>query len=219
MLAQFIHILLHLDVYLQGFFLQYGMWIYALLFSIIFLESGVILTAFLPGDSLLFATGTIAAASALNIHLLVGLLIVAAITGAVFNYALGAWVGPKIFNKPKTVWFNPEHIQRSHDFFERYGWGAIIITRFIPIMRTFIPFVAGIGRMGFKKFIFFNGLAALIWIGGILYLSYAFGQLPWIKAHFSWIVMGIILVSLIPVVVTFLNQKLAEKRKLPHVVD
>jgi membrane-associated protein len=219
MLAQFIHIVLHLDLYLQSFFLQYGLWIYALLFVIIFLESGVILTAFLPGDSLLFATGTIAAVSDLNIHILVILLIVAAIAGVLFNYALGAWIGPKIFNKPKTAWFNPEHIHRAHKFFERYGWGAIIITRFIPIIRTFIPFVAGIGRMDLKKFIFFNGLAALIWIGGILYLSYAFGQLPWIKAHFSWIVMAIIMVSLVPVVVTFIRPLLAKKRKQPHVVD
>lgn len=219
MLTQFIHIVLHLDLYLQTFFMEYGLWIYALLFAIIFLESGVILFAFLPGDSLLFATGTIAAVSDLNIHVLVILLIVAAITGALFNYAVGAWIGPKIFNKPKTAWFNPEHMHRAHDFFERYGWGAIVITRFIPIIRTFIPFVAGIGRMDLKKFIFFNGLAALIWIGGILYLSYAFGQLPWIKAHFSWIVMVIILVSLIPVVATFVQQKLGQKRKQPHVVD
>lgn len=219
MLSQFTHIILHLDLYLQTFFLQYGTWIYALLFAIIFLESALILTSFLPGDSLLFATGTIVAISALNIHLIVILLIVAAIAGAMFNYALGAWIGPKIFNKPKTIWFNPEHVHRAHDFFERYGWSAIVITRFIPIIRTFVPFVAGIGRMDFKKFIFFNGLAALIWIGGILYVSYAFGQLPWIKAHFSWIVMAIILVSLIPVVVTFVQQKLAQKRKQPRVVD
>ncbi len=213
MIDQFVHIVLHLDLYLQSFFLQYGLWIYALLFAIIFLESGVILTPFLPGDSLLFAAGSIAAVSALNIHVLVILLIVAAIAGALFNYAIGAFIGPKIFNRPKTIWFNPEHIHRAHDFFERYGWGAIVVTRFVPIIRTFVPFVAGVARMDFKKFIFFNGLAALVWIGGILYLSYAFGQLPWIKAHFSWIVIGIILVSLLPVGVAFVQQRLAKRKK------
>lgn len=218
MLSQMLHIMLHLDSYLQVFFLHYGAWIYALLFVIIFLESGCVLTPFLPGDSLLFATGTIAAVSALNIHLLVGLLVVAAVLGVSVNYVLGAWIGPHVFNKPKTRWFNPIHIQEAHTFFERYGWGAIVITRFIPIIRTFVPFAAGIGRMDLKKFMFFNALAALIWIGGILYLSYAFGQLPWIKSHFSLIVIAIILVSLLPVVIAFIKQKIASRKKA-HAMD
>ncbi len=212
MLSQFLQLILHLDSYLQVFFMHYGDWIYALLFLIIFLESGCILTAFLPGDSLLFAAGTMVAVSALNIHLLAVLLIVAAVLGASVNYALGAWIGPYIFNKPKTRWFNPEHIREAHDFFERYGWSAIVITRFVPIIRTFVPFVAGIGRMNFKKYLFFNALAAFIWIGAILYLSYAFGQLPWIKAHFSWIVLGIILISVLPMLFAWI-------RKKTHVVD
>lgn len=216
-MLQFIHIALHLDFYLQAFFLQYGAWLYVLLFVIIFLESAGI--PFLPGDSLLFATGTIIAASTLNIHLLVILLIIAAIAGSTFNYALGIWIGPKIFNKPKTIWFNPDHVRRAHDFFERYGWSAIVVSRFVPIIRTFVPFVAGIGRMGFKKFMFSIGLAVPVWIGSILYLSYAFGQLPWIKAHFSWIVMAIIMVSLVPVVVAYIRQIAAKKRKQPHAVD
>lgn len=213
MLAQFIDIILHLDSYLQVFFLHYGTWIYALLFLIIFLESGFVLTPFLPGDSLLFAAGTMVAVSALNIHLLVFLLVTAAILGAAVNYAIGAWVGPHVFNKPKTRWFNPDHIHRAHHFFESYGWGAIVITRFIPIIRTFVPFAAGIGRMDLKRFIFFNALAALIWIGGILYLSYAFGQLPWVKSHFSWIVLGIIFISLLPVAFAFVRQKISIRKK------
>lgn len=213
MLTHFIDMILHLDSYLQVFFLHYGDWIYALLFVIIFLESGCVLTPFLPGDSLLFAAGTMVAVSALNIHLLVVLLIIAAVLGAGVNYALGAWLGPHVFNKPKTRWFNPIHIQEAHAFFERYGWSAIVITRFVPIIRTFVPFVAGIGRMDLKKFLFFNGLAALIWIGGLLYLSYAFGQLPWVKSHFSWIVLGIIFISLLPVAFAFVRQKISIRKK------
>ena len=212
MLSQLLQFVLHLDTYLQIFFLNYGAWIYALLFLIIFLESGCILTAFLPGDSLLFAAGTMVAVSALNIHLLAVLLIVAAVLGTSVNYALGAWIGPYIFNKPKTRWFNPAHIREAHNFFERYGWSAIVITRFVPIIRTFVPFVAGIGRMNFKKYLFFNALAAFIWIGAILYLSYAFGQLPWIKAHFSWIVLGIIFISVLPMLLAWIRKKM-------HVVD
>lgn len=213
MLSQLLHIVLHLDNYLQAFFLHYGTWIYALLFLIIFLESGLILTPFLPGDSLLFAAGTMVAVSALNIHLLALLLIIAAVLGASINYIIGAWIGPHVFNKPKTRWFDPEYIHRAHDFFERYGWGAIVITRFIPIIRTFVPFAAGIARMDLKKFIFFNGLAAIIWIGGLLYLSYAFGQLPWVKSHFSWIVLGIVIISVLPVVVAFIRQKIGSRNK------
>ncbi len=217
MLSQALHFVLHLDVYLQAFFLHYGPWIYALLFAIIFLESGVVLTPFLPGDSLLFATGTIAAVSSLNIHFMVVLLIIAALLGVTVNYALGAWIGPKVFHYPKTRWFNPKHIQEAHHFFERYGWSAIVVTRFVPIIRTFVPFVAGIGRMDFKKFLFFNGLAAVIWIGGLLYLSYCFGQLPWIKQHFSWIVLGIIVISVLPVGIAYLKNKLRKKQH--HAMD
>ncbi len=217
MLVQFMHIVLHLDLYLQTFFQQYGLWLYGLLFVIIFLESGGI--PFLPGDSLLFATGTVVAASALNIHLLAVLLMIAAVTGSTLNYALGVWIGPRIFNKPKTIWFNPAHVRHAHDFFARYGWSAIIISRFVPIVRTFVPFVAGIGRMDFKNFMFCIGLAAPIWIGSILYISYAFGHLPWIKAHFSWIVMAIIMVSLVPVVVTFIRPLWVKKREQLHDVD
>lgn len=202
-----ISFILHLDLHLQSFFLHYGAWIYALIGVIIFLESGCILTPFLPGDSLLFATGSLIALSALNIHWMVGVAILAAITGASLNYSLGAWIGPKIFSKPKTRWLNPQHLTEAHAFFERYGWGAIIVTRFIPILRTFVPFVAGIGRMPFRSFLVVNTLAALIWVGGILYLSYAFGQLPWIKGHFSAIVLGIMLVSILPAVFTFIKAR------------
>jgi membrane-associated protein len=217
MLAQFIHIVLHLDLYLQTFFQQYGAWLYGLLFVIIFLESAGI--PFLPGDSLLFATGTIIAGSALNVHLLAVLLMMAAVTGSTLNYALGVWIGPKVFNKPKTIWFNPAHVRHAHNFFEHYGWSAIVISRFVPIVRTFVPFVAGIGRMDFKKFMLSIGLAAPIWISSILYLSYGFGQLPWIKAHFSWIVMAIIMVSLVPMVIALIRPLLAKKRKQSHGMD
>ena len=217
MIAQFIHIILHLDLYLQTFFQQYGLWLYGLLFVIIFLESAGL--PFLPGDSLLFATGTIVAGSALNVHLLAVLLMIAAVAGSTLNYALGVWAGPKVFNKPKTIWFNPAHVRHAHNFFERYGWSAIVISRFVPIVRTFVPFVAGIGRMDFKKFMFSIGLAVPIWIGSILYTSYAFGHLPWIKTHFSWIVGGIIMISLVPVMVALIRPLLAKKRKQPHVVD
>ncbi|MDX1901175.1 MAG: DedA family protein [Gammaproteobacteria bacterium] len=201
--------ILHLDHYVNALTSVLGPWTYIFLFVIFFCETGIIFTAFLPGDSLLFAAGTVAAISPdnLNVHLLFILLLTASVLGNAVNYFTGKWVGPRIFCN-ESLLFNRKHLDRTHAFYERYGAKAIVIARFMPIVRTFAPFVAGIGAMSYKRFLFFNFIGATLWIGSILYGSYFFGNIPFVRAHFSAVILTIILLSLLPAIVEFSRKKL-----------
>lgn len=209
---QLLNFVLHLDIHLIAFVTQYGLWTYALLFLIIFCETGLVVTPFLPGDSLLFAAGALAAtsSSALNIHILFILLVIASITGNGLNYFIGRIVGPRIFFSSQSWFFNKEYLNKTHIFYTRFGGKTIIIGRFLPIIRTFAPFVAGIGQMNYGRFYFYNILGAILWVGGLLYLSYGFGNLPIVKDNFSYIIIGIIVLSLIPPAFELIRNKLSK---------
>ncbi|MEO8402155.1 MAG: DedA family protein [Gammaproteobacteria bacterium] len=207
-----ISFVLHIDEHLIAFVTTYGMWTYALLFMIIFCESGIIFAAFLPGDSLLFATGALTASMnnvVLNIHVLFFLLVFASVSGNGLNYFLGQWTGPKVFRSGNSWIFNKKHIENAHTFYERYGGKAIIIARFIPIIRTVVPFIAGVGSMTYRHFFIYNLLGALLWIGGLVYGSYLFGNIPFVKQHFSMVILAIIAISLMPPVVEVIRHKLS----------
>jgi membrane-associated protein len=210
---QFIHtfldFILHLDIHLVSFLSTYGAWTYAVLFLIIFCETGLVVTPFLPGDSLLFAAGALAAhadTTAFNIHILFFLLFAASFLGNSLNYLIGKFIGPKVFHSSNSIFLNKKYLERAHNFYETYGAKTIIIARFIPIIRTFAPFVAGIGYMRSSQFFLYNFIGALLWIGGLLYVSYLFGNLPFIHDHFSTIVMAIIVVSILPAAVEIFRQ-------------
>lgn len=199
------NLVLHLDQHLANLIATYGLWTYALLFLIIFCETGLVVTPFLPGDSLLFAAGALSAntISTLNIHLLFLLLVAASITGNLVNYSIGRYIGPRIFSSKKSWIFNPGHLQKAHAFYQNYGGKTIIIARFIPIIRTFAPFVAGVGYMSYRRFFTYNVIGALLWVGSLLYTSYLFGNIPAIQQHFSLIVLMIIGISLLPPFIEF----------------
>lgn len=211
-LHQLLNFILHIDNHLIFFVTHYGLWTYGLLFLIIFCETGLVVTPFLPGDSLLFAAGAIAAGSsnALNVHLLFLLLVLASVIGNDLNYFIGRFIGPKIFSSNKSWFFNKNYLVKAHNFYERFGGKTIIFARFIPIIRTFAPFVAGIGYMKYRQFFFFNLTGAILWIGSLLYLSYWFGNLPAVKEHFSYIILAIIVISLLPPVIEVLRRKLCK---------
>jgi membrane-associated protein len=209
-----IDVFLHLDTHLTELVAAYGRWVYALLFLIIFAETGLVVTPILPGDSLLFAAGALAATGSLDIRLLLILLIVAAILGDAVNYAVGKAVGPRIFRSiDRTSWWqrllNREHLARAHEFFEKYGGKAIILGRFVPIVRTFVPFVAGAGTMTYPTFALFNVTGALIWVGICTLGGYAFGNVPVVRDNFSLVAIGIVLVSLIPIAIEYLKRRRA----------
>ena len=178
---------LHLDEHLIAFVTTYGAWTYAMLFLIIFCETGIIVTAFLPGDSLLFAAGALSASmnNALNIHILFVSLLAASVIGNGVNYFIGKWLGPKVFCSRTSWLLNPKHLEKAHYFYERFGGKTIIIARFIPVVRTVAPFIAGLGYMTYRQFFIYNLIGALLWIGLLLYGSYSFGNIPVVKQHFS----------------------------------
>lgn len=209
-----INFILHLDLHLIAFVRAYGAWTYILLFTIIFCESGIIFAAFLPGDSLLFATGALTASKGiLNIHLLFILLVIASVSGNGLNYFIGKWVGPKVFRSGNSWIFNKKHIQNAHFFYERYGGKAIVIARFIPIIRTVVPFIAGVGYMTYRHFFIFNLTGALLWIGGLVYGSYLFGNIPFVKEHFSIVILAIIALSLTPPLIELVRHRLVYNNK------
>lgn len=209
-----LYYILHIDIYLINFVSSYGTWTYAVLFLIIFCETGLVVLPFLPGDSLLFAAGSIAAANAapLNIQLLFLILVIASILGNKMNYLIGRYLGPKVFRATHSVLLNKKHLQKTHAFYERHGGKTIIFARFIPILRSFAPFVAGVGYMGLKEFSLYNIISAIIWIGSLLGAGYFFGSLPFVKEHFSLVIYTIILISLCPPVLTFFYQKLFKNK-------
>ncbi len=206
-LPSIVDFFLHLDRHLAEVIQSYGTWTYAILFAIVFLETGLVVTPLLPGDSLLFAAGSFAALGALDLSLLFVLLTVAAILGDTVNYAIGHYLGPKVFHYPKSRFFNPDHLKKTHDFYEKYGGKTIIIARFIPIVRTFAPFVAGIGAMSYPRFITSNVAGGIVWVAACLGAGYFFGNLPFVKKNFSLVILAIILVSVMPAVVEYLRHR------------
>lgn len=197
---QFIEFLLHAERHLEVFIANYGAWIYALLFAIIFCETGLVVTPFLPGDSLLFAVGTLAARGLMDWKILVPLLLVAAIVGDGVNYAIGKWIGPKVFTLKSRWFFKQEHLQKAHAFYEKYGGRAIILARFVPIVRTFAPFVAGVGTMNYRKFLIYNVTGAILWVGLFLGAGFFFGMMPFVQKNIKMVILGIIVVSVLPIV-------------------
>jgi len=206
-LAQFVDVVLHLDVHLGVWVEQYGLWIYAILFAIIFCETGLVVTPILPGDSLLFVAGAIAAVGNLEVHVLVASLILAAFLGNMANYGIGRWLGKKFFVNKKSRFLNPVHLEKAHAFYERHGGKAVVISRFLPIIRTYIPFVAGLGEMQTLRFTLFNIAGAVAWVASITYAGYFFGNIPWIRNNLTAIIVGIIVLSMVPVVLAWLKER------------
>lgn len=213
----FVDLFLHTDEHLAEFAASYGPWIYALLFAIIFAETGLVVTPILPGDSLLFAAGALAAMGHLDAWLVFGLLVVAAILGDAVNYAVGDSVGPRIFTSAsRDTWLqralNREHLAKAHAFFERYGGMAIVSGRFVPIVRTFVPFVAGAGTMSYRAFAFYNVSGAIIWVGVCVGAGYLFGNVPFVKDNFSMVALGIVVVSVLPIAIAFLKDRYSKPK-------
>lgn len=199
LITYLIDLFLHLDEHLANIISQYGTWTYAILFFVVFMETGFVVTPFLPGDSLLFAAGTFASpvmGEALNVYVLVGLLIVAAILGDTVNYWIGHYVGERAYD---SRWVKKEYIERTHAFFEKHGGKTIFLARFVPIIRTFAPFVAGVGKMSYGYFISYNFIGAFVWVPLFTFAGYFFGNMPFVQRNFEFVIIAIILVSLIPV--------------------
>jgi membrane-associated protein len=207
LLATFLEIMLHLDKHLAGLVAQYGTWVYAILFVIVFCETGLIVLPFLPGDSLLFVAGALAAAGGMHIGLLIVLLIVAAVLGDAVNYAAGAWFGPKVFRWENSRFFNRTAFDRTHGFYEKHGGKTVIIARFMPLIRTFAPFVAGVGQMSYGRFAMFNVTGAVLWVTSLSLAGYWFGNLPWVKDNLTMVILAIIAISLAPLAVAWLRAK------------
>lgn len=208
LLMQLMDLLLHLDKHLAALLTQYGTWIYVILFLIIFCETGLVVMPFLPGDSLLFVAGALWAASDMNPHALVLVLVVAAILGDTVNYAIGNYLGPKVFHWEDSRWFNRKALDRTHAFYEKHGGKTIIIARFLPFVRTFAPFVAGVGSMTYSRFLTYNVVGALVWVVSLVYAGVYFGNLPLIRNNLTAVILVIIGVSLLPLVFAFLREKL-----------
>ena len=205
-MQELIDFFLHLDAHLAEFVGRYGAWVYGLLFAIIFAETGLVVTPFLPGDSLLFAAGALAATGAMDVRLLLVLLTVAAILGNSVNYAIGRFVGPRVFRADAShPLLNKQHLERAHAFFEKYGGMAVVLTRFVPIIRTFVPFVAGAGAMRYPVFMLYNVAGGVLWVVVCVGAGYAFGNVPIIKNNFAFVAMGIVAVSLIPMLVEWVK--------------
>lgn len=204
-----IDIVLNLNGYLEGWTAQYGVWIYAILFVIVFAETGLVVTPFLPGDSLLFIAGSIAAMGGMDVHLLVLVLFAAAALGNTVNYEVGRFVGKRYFINDHSRWLNPEYLAKTHAFFEKWGPAAVVIARFVPFLRTYVPFVAGLGEMSRPKYMGYTLFGAAMWVGSLVYMGYLFGNIPWIKQNQGPLVLAIILVSLLPVIFGFIKAKMS----------
>lgn len=213
LLRQFFDILLHLDKHLNQWAGTMGGWLYALLFAVIFCETGLVVTPFLPGDSLLFAVGALAATdgSPINIVLVIVLLFVAGVIGDAVNYSIGKRIGPRAFRSESSWLLNKKHLERTQAFYEKHGGKTIIIARFMPIIRTFAPFVAGIGQMTYRRFAMFNIVGAALWVVSFTVLGYAFGNVPAVKKNFTLVIGGIILVSVMPGVIEFIRARRAAR--------
>jgi len=205
---QAIDIFLHLDTHLNDLAGSLGGALYAVLFLIIFCETGLVVTPFLPGDSLLFVVGTVAAAQAIDVHVAVVLLTLAAVLGNSVNYAVGRWLGARVFQSEDSWFFKKAYLERTRRYFERFGGRTIIITRFVPIVRTYAPFVAGIGAMNYARFLLFNVIGAVLWVALLVYAGYLFGSVPVVKNNLTLVIFAIILLSISPAVFEVLRQRL-----------
>ena len=213
-MARLIDLILHADVLLLDLVQTYGAWVYGVLFAIIFAETGLVVTPILPGDSLLFAAGALAAIGALDVRVVVVLLIVAAVVGDAVNYSVGRAVGVRILRRAEVDprwrrWINPAHVAKAHEFFERHGGKAIVLARFMPIVRTFVPFVAGAAEMTYTSFAFFNVAGAVAWVAICVGAGYVFGNVPIVKDNFTLVALGIVAVSLLPMLIEYLRHRKA----------
>lgn len=215
LLKQLIDFILHIDVHLKEIIANYGLWTYGILFLIIFAETGFVVTPFLPGDSLLFAAGAFCASeeTGLNVHLMALLLWVAAVLGDTVNYWIGAKIGPRVFTREDSIFLRKKHLERAHAFFEKFGGRAIILARFVPIVRTFVPFVAGIGDMHYGRFIAYNVIGGFAWVYGFVYAGYLFGGHPLVQQNFKLVIVAIIILSVLPIVFEFARNWLAARRE------
>ena len=207
-----IDFILHVDQHLFEFITNYGVWVYGILFLIIFVETGLVVMPFLPGDSLLFAAGALAASTgALDPVVLVLLLFIAAVLGDTLNYHIGKYIGPRVF-EIESRFINKEHLIKTSQFFEKHGGKTIIIARFMPFIRTFAPFVAGAGTMHYRNFLLFNAIGAALWVGSFVTLGFLFGNLPVVKDNFTHLIFGIIILSVLPGVIGFIQQRLKKSK-------
>ncbi len=211
-IAQLIDIFLHLDKHLETVVSQYGVWVYALLFAIIFVETGLVVMPFLPGDSLLFVCGALAAVGGLSLPLLIALLITAAVLGDALNYSIGRRIGPRVWTFEQSRWFNRKAFERANAFYERHGAITIIVARFLPFVRTFAPFVAGVADMSYRKFALYNVVGGVIWVVSLTGLGYLIGNLPWVKAHFSWVALALIVVPALPAIIEVARHTVFKRR-------
>jgi membrane-associated protein len=207
LLTSFVDIVLHLDRHLQWLVANYGPWIYAILFAIVFCETGLVVAPFLPGDSLLFVAGTLAAAGDMTIHGLFAALAAASFLGDNTNYWIGRYVGPRVFTREGSRLLNPEHLARTQRFYDRYGAKTVFFARFVPIIRTFAPFVAGIGHMQYPRFLFFSFSGSIAWVGSLAYAGYYFGNVPMVKENLTPVIVVIVLVSILPGVVAYFRHR------------
>ena len=208
-ITTFVQVVLHLDQHLQEWVQNYGVWIYLILFAIIFCETGLVVTPFLPGDSLLFVAGAVAAGGGMDVHLLFLVLALASFSGDNTNYWIGRFAGPRIFSRHGSVLFNPAHLDRTHRFYEKYGGKTVLIARFVPIVRTFAPFVAGMGRMTYAHFMAYALAGAILWIGSLVYAGYLFGNLPIVRNNLSLVIIAIVFVSILPGVIEYARSRRA----------
>jgi membrane-associated protein len=215
LITKFLDFVVHLDKHLSTLIQQFGLWTYLILFVVIFCETGLVVTPFLPGDSLLFAAGTFAAVKALHVGWLFVILSAAAVIGDTANYWIGHFVGPKVFRQEKTRFFKKAYLDKTHRFYEKYGAETIIIARFVPIIRTFAPFVAGIGRMSYWKFISYNVIGGIGWVAVFVFGGYFFGNIPFVKSNFSLVILAIIIISVLPGLIEFLRHRREEHQTRP----
>ncbi|MBY0446076.1 MAG: DedA family protein [Burkholderiales bacterium] len=206
-----IDVFLHLDVYLAQIIAQYGSWVYALLFAVIFVETGVVVMPFLPGDSLLFVAGMLAGGGHMNLYVLMGLLFTAAVLGDAVNYTIGRYFGHKLFANKDSKIFRQDYLQKTHAFYEKHGGKTIILARFVPIVRTFAPFVAGMAEMSYHRFVMFNLVGAAVWVVSLLYAGYFLGGIPFIAKNIGSIAIALVLIPAMPVVIEFCKMKFAKK--------
>jgi membrane-associated protein len=212
-LAKFVNVILHLNLYIGQLADSYGPWIYALLFVIIFSETGLVVTPFLPGDALLFAVGTLTTSNGpLNLPLILVLLTVAGILGHTTNYWIGNKIGRKLYSNPQSRIFRQKHLEQTHAFFDRHGAKTIMLSRFIPLIRTFAPFVAGMGSMSYRKFFAYNVIGAFLWVFSVVFLGHFFGNIPYVQKNFSLVILAIIIVSMIPPSVEIVRGWVSQKR-------
>ncbi len=207
-------LILHLDVYLDMLVTNYGTWVYAILFLVIFCETGLVVMPFLPGDSLLFIAGAVAAGGGMDPVLLAGLLMAAAILGDSTNYVIGRTAGDKLFSNPNSKIFRRDYLAKTHEFYERHGGKTVTLARFLPIIRTFAPFVAGLGKMSYPRFLGFSVLGSILWVGGLVALGYFFGNIPFIKKNLTLLVLAIILISLLPMIVGLVRSRMGRSAEI-----